>query len=487
MSEKIYEEAWNYTMDMLHNKYKEENNENEFIFRFNMQYVEDTIDSVTVSVSSKFLKDMMKKYKSFEIVQEKLRETTGQPNIKLNCIIADQKSENAEKSSSNELENSEEIFNLENNSAKNSSKNEELKNDDKKVLEVKNFKKGKHALLDERFTFESFIPGENINFAYNAALAVSKEPGKRYNPILFYGNSGLGKTHLMQAIGNYIYNTNPENLKICYISAENFGNEFSASIKSQKMEEFKKKYRNYDVFLLDDIHFLNDKPGMQDELFYTFEALSQKKAQMVFTCDRPIKEITKMKERLVNRISNGLCIDLQPPIYETRVAILQKKLEILGKTLKPEIIEYIAKTVETNVRELETGLIKVLGYMDLIGEEPSLEVVKKLLQDLLNTNVANNISLDAIFKVVADNYQISVSDLKGKKRDKKYVLPRQIAVYLSRELTEITYTELGNEFGGKDHSTMMHSYEKIEELIKTDSSMESKIQIFKREIKEYKK
>lgn len=481
MSQKMYEEAWNYTMEMLHNEYKEKNNENEFIFRFNMQYIEDTIDTITVSVSSKFLKDMMEKYKSFEIVQEKLRETTGLANIKLNCIVAEQKSENSEISEDEEKSEKDE----KNSKSKFESNDAQKKENGQNKNQIKP-KKEKHPLLDERFTFETFIPGENINFAYNAAVAVSKEPGRRYNPILFYGNSGLGKTHLMQAIGNYIYQNNTENLKICYISAENFGNEFSASIKSQKMEEFKKKYRNYDVFLLDDIHFLNDKPGMQDELFYTFEALSQKKAQMVFTCDRPIKEITKMKERLVNRISNGLCIDLQPPIYETRVAILQKKLEVLKKTLKPEVIEYIARTVETNVRELETALIKVLGYMDLIGEEPSLETVKKMLQDLLNTNASNNISLDVIFKVIADNYQISVSDLKGKKRDKKYVLPRQIAVYLSRELTEITYTELGNEFGGKDHSTMMHSYEKIEELMKTDPTLESKIQIYKREIKEYK-
>lgn len=474
MSEKMYEEAWNYTMEMLHNEYKNQNKEKEFVFRFNMKYVEETMDSITVSVSSQFLKDMMEKYKSFEIVQEKLREVTGQADIKLNCIISDEAGKTVERSVVEPVEKN-----------RNDERTDSEKNSVTKIQpEIK--EKGKHSTLDEKFTFESFIAGENSNFAYNASIVAAKEPGKKYNPLLLYGGSGLGKTHLMQAIGNYIHKNNPEKLKICYVSAENFTNEFILSTKEKTTTAFKNKYRNLDVLLLDDIHFLQGKEATQEELFYTFEALSQKKAQMVFTCDRKLREIKEMTERLVSRIGSGMIIDLQPPNYETRVAILQKKLDILGKQLKLEVVEYIAKSIESNVRELETGLIKVLGYMDLIGEEPSLEVVKKLLQDLISTNADSNISLDAIVKVIADNYQISVSDLKGKKRDKKFALPRQIAVYLSRELTEITYTELAQEFG-KDHSTMMHSYEKIEGLIKTDPSMSSKIQIFKREIKEYKK
>ena len=202
--------------------------------------------------------------------------------------------------------------------------------------EKKSFKK--HPLLQEEYTFETFIPGDNSNFAYNAALAVSKNPGKQYNPILFYGGSGLGKTHLMQSIGNYIFNNSQENLKICYVSAESFTNEFILSTKENKTTAFKNKYRNLDVLLLDDIHFLQNKDATQEELFYTFNALHEKHAQMVFTCDRPIKEIKNMAARLVSRLSNGLCIDLQPPNYETRVAILQKKMELLGKSINQEII-----------------------------------------------------------------------------------------------------------------------------------------------------
>ena len=291
----------------------------------------------------------------------------------------------------------------------------------------------------------------------------------------------------MQAIGNYIYQNTDEKLKICYISAESFTNEFLDSLKTKKTNEFKNKYRNLDILLLDDIHFLQNKEQTQEELFYTFNALNDKKAQMVFTCDRPIREIKNMAARLVSRLANGLCIDLQPPNYETRVAILQKKVELMGKTLDPEIIDYIAKNVETNVRELETALKKVFGYEELCGDKTNLETTKMLLKDILDSNSTENISLDIIQKVIADNYQISISDLKSKKRDKKYVIPRQIAIYISRELTEISYTELGNEFGGKDHSTIMTAYRKVADQIKTDPTMETKIELFIREIKQYKR
>ena len=317
-------------------------------------------------------------------------------------------------------------------------------------------------------------------------MAVAKNPGKKYNPILLYGGSGLGKTHLMQAIGNYIYNNGGEKLKICYVSAETFTNEFTSSLHYKNPNDFKNKYRNLDVLLLDDIHFLSEKEATQEELFYTFEALFNKNAQMVFTCDRPIKEIKSMADRLVSRLSKGLCIDITIPNFETRCAILQKKIEQKEKILSQDIIEYIAKNVETNVRELEAALNKVFGYAELIGQNPTLEIVQKLLKDLFTTNTQQNISLETIQTVIAKNYQISVAELKGKKRDKKFVIPRQIAIYISRELTEISYTELGREFGGKDHTTISYAYEKIAEQIKIDSSFESKIQLLIKEIKEYK-
>ena len=466
MSEKMYEEAFKYAMEELHKKYIAEDKESDFIFNFNVNYVEDSINVIIVSVASPFMKNQVTNKGSLKVIENKMKEITGLQNLKVECIVKE------EYSKTNEDENTKETTEI-------------VK---KEISTESNItKKKKHSLLQEQFTFETFIPGDNSKFAYNAALTVAKNPGKQYNPILLYGGSGLGKTHLMQAIGNYIYQNTDEKLKICYISAESFTNEFLDSLKTKKTNEFKNKYRNLDILLLDDIHFLQNKEQTQEELFYTFNALNDKKAQMVFTCDRPIREIKNMAARLVSRLANGLCIDLQPPNYETRVAILQKKVEFMGKTLDPEIIDYIAKNVETNVRELETALKKVFGYEELCGDKTNLETTKMLLKDILDSNSTENISLDIIQKVIADNYQISISDLKSKKRDKKYVIPRQIAIYISRELTEISYTELGNEFGGKDHSTIMTAYRKVADQIKTDPTMETKIELFIREIKQYKR
>lgn len=473
MAGHIYQEAFEYAMNELHKEYIAKNDEDTFLLWFNLDYVEDTIDTITASVKTEFLSFNMKKNGYITIIQNKIREITGQENIVLNVIVVKNEINNSPESDDDE---DIKIF-----------KSQTIETQNEKTDENDtNQKKKKHPLLNEDFNFDSFIPGENSDYAYKAALAVAQKPGKKYNPILFYGGSGLGKTHLMEAIGNYIYQNNPENLKICYISAENFTNEFTSSITSKKTNDFKNKYRNLDVLLLDDIHFLSGKEATQEELFYTFNALSDKNAQMVFTCDRPIREIQKMANRLVSRLSNGLSIDLQPPNYETRIAILQKKLQLKDKELNPEIIEFIAKNVETNVRELEAALNKVLGYIELFGGSPDLDTVKNQLKDLITANSIENISIDIIQKVIADNYQVSVSDLKSKKRDKKFVIPRQIAIYIAREITEISFMELGNEFGGKDHTTMMHAYEKVKDLIKIDPSLNNKIQLYIREIKEHK-
>lgn len=463
-------------MKVLHDLYKSQNKEDEFKLWFNMNYVEDTIDTITVSVASSFLQQTMQKKGNFDIVLKKLKEITGQEDIRLNCIVVKEELSESKKSES---------LNDENPSKKSVEPETSSSNSNSAENKKANFKK--HQLLQEEYTFDTFIPGDNSNFAYNASIAVAKNPGKQYNPILLYGGSGLGKTHLMQAIGNYIYNNGGEKLKICYVSAETFTNEFTVSIKEGKTNAFKNKYRNLDILLLDDIHFLQNKEQTQEELFYTFNALHEKKAQMVFTCDRPIKEIKNMAARLVSRLANGLCIDLQPPSYETRVAILQKKIDLMDKTLSQDIVEYIAKNIETNVRDLEAALNKVFGYADLVEKKPDLEITKHLLKDVMDSSSNESISIDVIQKVIADNYQISVADLKGKKRDKKFVIPRQIAIYVARELTEMAYTDIGNEFGEKDHSTIMSAYNKIAEQIKIDSSLESKIQLYIREIKEYKK
>lgn len=464
MSENIYKEVWQYAINELHEEFKAQGKESIFIFNFKMEYLEDTIDTITVSAPSIFMKEQMSKNNIFEITQNKIREITGQENLTIKCII---KTPNRPKTVDEEIipaQTSQEI-------------NEEPKPVEKKPLK-------KHPQLEEEYTFESFIPGDNCKFAYNAALAVAKEPGTTKNPVLFYGGSGLGKTHLMKAMGNYIYANNPK-LKICYISAEAFTNEFLDSLRTKKTNEFKNKYRNLDVLLLDDIHFLQGKEQTQEELFYTFNALKDSKAQMVFTCDRPIKEIKNMADRLVSRLSNGLTIDISAPKYEDRYAILQKKCEIMGQKLDPEIIDYIAKNIETNVRDLEGALNTLINYSELVDQNLTLELAKNQLKNIISNSV-ENISLDIIEKVISDNYQISVSELKGKKKDKKYVIPRQIAIYIARELTEISYMELGNEFG-RDHSTIMHAYEKISDLLKVDPILDSKIKLYINEIKNYEK
>ena len=472
MAKELFKEAFQYAMKELEKEFKEKNNEDEFSLWFNMKYVEDSIDTITVSVVSDFMNTMITSKGYFDLLQKKLKQITGQ-NLKIKCLVD---KENKEKTIDDIPEKQTPVKDT---------KQETVNKNKAEAGETPKAKK--HSLLLETFTFDTFIPGDNSNFAYKASMAVAKNPGKLYNPILIYGGSGLGKTHLMQAIGNYIYSNGDDKLKIYYGSAESFTNEFTNSLTSKKTTQFINKFRNLDVLLLDDIHFLDNKKGIQEELFHTFNALHEKQAQMVFTCDRPIKEIKNMTDRLVSRLSNGLCIDITIPNYETRVAILKKKLEMTGKTLDAEIIDYIAKNVETNVRELEAALKQILAYADIIEQEPTLEMAKNQLKDILNSNSAQNISLDIIQKVIADNYQISISDLKSKKRDKKYVFPRQVAIYIARELTEISYSELGNEFGGKDHSTIMHAYDKIAESIKLDSSLEAKINIMMREIKEYKK
>ena len=481
MAKEFYKEAFQYAMEELKKEYISKNNEDEFTFWFNMNYVEESVDSITVSVPSSFMQTMMSSKGYFDIVQKALEKTTGQ-KVKIKCVV----NNSSEKTESTETETKKNKADY-SKDFKGKTLVTNVEEQDQKGGASAEKSPKKHPLLLEKFTFDTFISGENSDFAYKASMAVAQNPGKKYNPILIYGGSGLGKTHLMQAIGNYIYSHGGEKLKIYYGSAENFTNEFTSSLASKKTNQFINKFRNLDVLLLDDIHFLDNKKGVQEELFYTFNALHEKQAQMVFTCDRPIKEIKNMTDRLVSRLANGLCIDITIPNYETRVAILKKKLELTGKTLDAEIIDYIARNVETNVRELESALEQILAYADIIEQNPTLEMAKNQLKDILKSNSAQNVSLEIIQKVIADNYQISISELKGKKRDKKYVFPRQVAIYIARELTEMSYSELGNEFGGKDHSTIMHAYDKIAENIKLDPNLESKINILIREIKEYKK
>ena len=481
MSENNYKEFWQFSMNQLSEEYKKNGQENEFKLWFNIEYIEDTIDTINVSVSSDFLWQQMVKKGNIRKIQEKLEQLTGQKNIVLNPIIKNS-FETLTNKSSPEQNHTEK--NPDNDKKKNDSKSPEKET--KIELLSTSSVQYKNTALNEKYTFDSFIPGTNLQFAYNVAFSVAENPGLKANPILLYGGVGLGKTHLMQAIGNKIFAEKGEKLKICYIQAESFTNEFTNNIRNKTPAKFQSKYRKLDVLLLDDIHFLQKKEGVQNELFYTFEALHKNNSQMIFTCDRPSREIREMTDRLVSRLSSGMTLDLQPPNYETRKAILYKKLDILKKSLPEEVIDYIAETVETNIRDLEAALNKILGYSEFMDNKITVEIARQQLKDIYMLPNVGNISIENIQKVIADNYQISVQELRNKSRAQKYVIPRHIALYISKELTEYTFTELGNEFGGKDHSTVMHACDNIKDKIKTDSSFAQKINALIKEIKEYK-
>lgn len=342
--------------------------------------------------------------------------------------------------------------------------------------------RGQHPDLSPDYNFEDFIIGPNNNFAANAAIAITKNPGTAYNPFLIYGGVGLGKTHIMQAIGNNIWKTTK--LKVIYVTAEKFTNEFIEHINKKTMPAFKTKYRSADVLLIDDIHFFQGKTETQEELFHTFNELYERNKQIVFTCDRPPSELRNLSQRLQSRFERGLSVDLQTPGYEIRCAILFKKLEKHTVTVNNEIIELIAKNVSSNVRDLEAALTKLIAYSEITKKEITEQTARDLLKDFFGSTRQRNVSVDIIQKTVANYYNISVADIKSKKRTKSFAQPRHIAMYLCREMTECSTTELGNEFGGRDHTTILHGCSKIEELMTADPSKEREIHELQNLIKE---
>ncbi len=539
MSDKIYQAFWNEVLRLIREEYIEKNKEDEYKIWFNMEYVRDTLTEITVAVPSDFMWAKMVELGYVGAVEDKITELTGQKitvnyiaknkiknskpvspeekgtkesvtisaptEISVQVVNTESPSENIiRKTEQKTLSETEEptarqearkthsyipVFSaLENPEEEESKAEKDTENSKIYPSEFENhYPLKKHPQLREEYTFESFVPGENSEFLYNACLAIAKNPGIKWNPLLIYGGVGLGKTHLMQSIGNYLYKERNGNIKICYISAENFTNEFTNSIREGTTDKFKAKYRKLDLLLLDDIHFLQDKEATQEELFHTFEALDGNKSQMVFTCDRPITELKGIEDRLRTRFTHGLSIDLIPPNYETRRAILQKKLNILEKNIPADVVDYIAKYVQTNVRDLESCMQKIVGYAELLSKPLTIEIAQKQLRDIFSQPASGSISVETIQKVVADHYNISLSDIKSKKRNKKFVIPRQIAIYIARQITEFSFPELGNEFGGRDHTTAMHSYEKVVEQLKTDSVLDTTIQMLIREIKDYKK
>ena len=344
-------------------------------------------------------------------------------------------------------------------------------------------RKRQHPQLNKEYTFERFIIGESNSFAANAALAISRNPGTGYNPCLIYGGVGLGKTHLVQAIGNSVYREFPD-LKVAYVTVETFANEFILSIQKKTGHQFKNKYRLVDVLLIDDIQFLEGKEGTQEELFHTFNALYDANKQMVFTSDRPVAEIRSLSDRLRSRFERGLNVDLQPPNYETRIAILNRKVEEKKVKMPDDVVELICRNINTNVRDLEKALTKLIAYAELVNKHITLDIARQQLKDFFAQPSQKNITIELIQKIVSEYFGLSYKDLRGKRRTKAVAFPRQVAMYLSRELTEYSTTEVGAEFGGRDHTTVMHACQKIEDRMKLDPNIEPTLQTLLKRIKE---
>jgi len=332
----------------------------------------------------------------------------------------------------------------------------------------------KNNQFNPRYTFETFVVGESNHFAHAAALAVAEAPAKtKFNPFYVYGGVGLGKTHLVQAIGQYVKEEYKE-LNIVYATSEKFTNDFINSITNSTTQEFVNFYRNVDLLLLDDIQFLAGKESTQVQFFHTFNALYQSGKQIVLTSDRPPKEIKGLEERLLSRMQWGLVTDIQPPDLETRIAILQKKCESDGVTIPGEIAEFIASNITSNIRELEGALIRLLAYSSLNGKELNVELAKGILKDVIK-NGSKEIAISDIRKKVAQSFNLSEENLCSKKKTQEIALARQVAMYLSRSLTKASLKTIGLEFGGRDHSTVIHACSLIADNLKKDLEFKLKI------------
>jgi chromosomal replication initiator protein len=328
--------------------------------------------------------------------------------------------------------------------------------------------------LNSKYTFESFVVGSCNQFAHAASLAVAESPGKTYNPLFLYGGVGLGKTHLMHACGHEITKRN-QHLKLCYISSEKFMNELINAIRYDKTQNFREKYRSVDVLLIDDVQFMAGKERTQEEFFHTFNALYEQQKQIVISSDCPPREIPTLEERLHSRFEWGLIADLEPPDLETKVAILKRKAELMGIVLEDDIALFIASRVKNNVRELEGSLVRLIAISSLRGQPISKALAQDAIRNIATDEDPGVITIEQVQKAVALNYRITVGELVAKSNARQYAVPRQVAMYICKQLTKHSYPEIGRAFGGKHHTTVMHSVEKIDSLLTTDGNLRKRV------------
>ncbi|MFD2615259.1 chromosomal replication initiator protein DnaA [Paenibacillus gansuensis] len=325
-------------------------------------------------------------------------------------------------------------------------------------------------MLNPKYTFDTFVIGSGNRFAHAASLAVAEAPAKAYNPLFLYGGVGLGKTHLMHAIGHYILENNPRS-RVLYISSEKFTNEFINAIRDNRGESFRNKYRNIDILLIDDIQFLAGKEQTQEEFFHTFNALHEERKQIIISSDRPPKEIPTLEERLRSRFEWGLITDIQPPDLETRIAILRKKAKAENLDIPNEAMMYIANQIDSNIRELEGALIRVVAYSSLINEDVTSHLAAEALKDIIPSSRPKVITILDIQQKVSEFYGLKLEEFKARKRTKAVAFPRQVAMYLSRELTDFSLPRIGEAFGGRDHTTVIHAHDKIAVAMKQDQEL----------------
>lgn len=342
---------------------------------------------------------------------------------------------------------------------------------------------GYSSQLNPKYTFESFVVGPSNRFAHAASLAVAQSPAKSYNPLFIYGGVGLGKTHLMQAIGRYILNKNSQS-KVFYISSERFTNDLISAIRNRTTTRFRRKYRNVDVLLIDDIHFIAGKESTQVEFFHTFNELYDAHKQIVISSDRPPKEIPTLEERLASRFEWGLVTDIAPPDFETRLAILQNKAEINHYKVPNDVLEFIAENIKYNIRELEGALIRIVAFASLVGSEVNITLAREVLKEIAPVKAERQIDIEQVQRIVVDYFRLKISDMRVKKRSRNIAFPRQIAMYLCREITDCSLIEIGDRFGGRDHTTVMHAWEKINKLKEKDNEVKEVIEHLLRLIKE---
>jgi len=336
-------------------------------------------------------------------------------------------------------------------------------------------------VFNPRNTFDTFVVGNNNSFAHAAAMAVAQQPGKAYNPLFLYGGTGLGKTHLLHAVGQHVVGSK-KGAKVSYVSSEKFTNEYIAAIQENQLVKFRKKYRQTDVLLIDDIQFLAGKERIQEEFFHTFNALHEAHKQIVLTCDRPASEIQNLEHRLVSRFEWGLVTDLQPPDVETRLAILRNKVKTMGVEIPEDVLTFLANRIRTNIRRLEGALIRVASYAHLTGKQLTNDVVENLLREILQEEGRHTITIEVIQKKVAEKFDLRMADMTSKRRPENIAFPRQIAMFLSRQLTEHSLSAIGEAFGGRDHGTVLHACRLVKDRMEIDANVRQTVHYLEKQL-----